>query len=557
MALDKGELNLARNKTKVNYKNYGNFPDMDTVKEIVLYGAEKGGTKRHLFYNDFSGKVQEKKFNETFHDVLGLGQYFYDLGMKDKKIAILSENSYYWAMMYYACACSRVIAVPLDPKLTDADLTELMVRSGCSAIIYTKEFASAVKMMQETEGVELTEYVKFEDFDELVKKGHESLYAGNKSFLSEEVKPDDVAFIVYTSGTTGKSKGVMLTHKNVASNAIATCRAMTASHTIAFLPFHHTLSWASALIASPLLSEWGYICKSLKDIQKDMVDYHPQHFSAVPLAVETIYKKIWYTAKKTGRDEILKKGLKISNLLMKFGIDVRRKLFKEVIDNLGGELEMIICGGAYLDMKYEKGLYDMGIQVVNGYGITECSPVVTCNRLDDFRFGSAGKALDCNEIKINDPDEDGVGEVYVRGTNVMKGYYDDPEATAEAFDGEWFKTGDYGYIDKDGFLFFRGRKKNLIVLSNGKNVSPEELEDKLSGIEYVKEVVVYEEDGAITAEFWLDTVEQPDAKEQIKKDVREFNKSMPVFKQVTKIKTRDTEFPKTTTLKIKRNYKKK
>ncbi len=544
-------------KTKVNYKNYGTFPDMDTLKEIVIYGAEHGKDKKNFMFNNFEGKVETKSFNQSFYDSTGLGQYFYDLGMKGKKLAILSENSYYWIAAYYASAMSDMIGVPLDPKLTDADLTDLMVRSGCSAIIYTKDFASAIKMMQNTEGVQLTEYIKFEDFYDIVKKGHDSLDAGNKSFLEEEVKPDDVAFIVYTSGTTGKSKGVMLTHKNVASNSIATCRAMTASHTIAFLPFHHTLSWASALVVCQLLSEWGYICKSLKDIQKDLVDYHPQHFSAVPLAVETIYKKIWYTAKKSGRDEILKKGIKISNFLMKFGIDVRKKLFKEVIENLGGELEMIICGGAYLDTKYEKGLYEMGIQVVNGYGITECSPVVTCNRLDNFKFGSAGIPLDCNEIKIHDPDEDGVGEVYVRGTNVMKGYYNDPEATAEAFDGEWFKTGDYGYIDKDGFLFFRGRKKNLIVLSNGKNVSPEELEDKLSGIDYVKEVVVYEENGAITAEFFLDTVAEPEAKEKIKADVREFNKSMPVFKQVSKVKTRDTEFPKTTTLKIKRNYNKK
>ncbi len=544
-------------KTKVNYKSYGSFPDMDTVKEIVLYGAKNGGDKKQLVFNNFDGEVETKTFNDTFYDATGIGQYLYERGMKGEKLAILSENSYYWVAVYYASAMSDMIGVPLDPKLTDSDLTELMVRSGCSAIIYTKEFESAVKMMKETDGVQLKEYIKFEDFDNVVEEGHKALNAGNKSFLEEEVKADDVAFIVYTSGTTGKSKGVMLTHKNVASNAISTCRAMTASHTIAFLPFHHTLSWASALIASLLLSEWGYICKSLKDIQKDMVEYHPQHLSAVPLAVETIYKKIWYTAKKSGRDEILKKGIKISNFLRKFGIDIRRKLFSEVIENLGGELEMIICGGAYLDMKYEKGLYDMGVQVVNGYGITECSPVVTCNRLDNFKFGSAGIPLDCNEIKINDPDEEGVGEVYVRGTNVMKGYYDDPEATAEAFDGEWFKTGDYGYIDSDGFLFFRGRKKNLIVLSNGKNVSPEELEDKLSGIEYVKEVVVYEENGAITGEFFLDTVAEPNAKDKIKVDVREFNKSMPVFKQVSKVKTRDTEFPKTTTLKIKRNYNKK
>ncbi len=548
---------MAKIKTKVSYTNYGNFPDMDTLKEIVLYGVKNGGNKRHLVYNNFAGEVKEKSFSESFHDAVGIGQYLYDCGMAGKKVAILSENSYYWAACYYACGMSRLVCVPLDAKLTDDDLTELMERSACSAIIYTQDFASAIKMMQASDKVVITEYIKMEDFDEIVKKGHESLDAGNKSFLEEEVKGDDLAFIVYTSGTTGKSKGVMLSHKNVCSDAIATCRAMTASHTIAFLPFNHTFSWASALIACQLLSEWGYICKGLKDIQKDIATWHPQHFSAVPLAVETIYKRIWFTAKKQGKEEILKKGLKISNFLMKFGIDVRKKLFKEVLENLGGELEMIICGGAYLDTTYEKGLYDLGIQVVNGYGITECSPVVTVNRLDDFRFGSAGKVLDCNEIKIHEPDEEGIGEVYIRGTNVMMGYYDEPEATADAFDDGWFKSGDYGYIDKDGFLFLRGRKKNLIVLSNGKNVSPEEIEEKLMKIGYIKEVLVYEENGAITAEFFLDTVEKPDAKEQIKKDVREFNKQMPAFKQVSKVKTRDTEFPKTTTLKIKRNYNNK
>lgn len=238
---------------------------------------------------------------------------------------------------------------------------------------------------------------------------------------------------------------------------------------------------------------------------------------------------------------------------MKIGIDVRRKLFKEILDNLGGDLEMIICGGASLDTKYEKGLYELGIQIINGYGATECSPIITCNRLSNYKLGSAGYALECNDIMIKDPDEDGIGEVYARGSNVMMGYYDEPEATAEAFDGDWFKTGDYGYMDKDGFLFLRGRKKNLIVLSNGKNVSPEEIEDKLLTVDYIKEVVVYEENGAITAEFFLDENE-PDAKDRLKKDVRAINMQLPTYKQVTKTKIRDTEFPKTTTLKIKRKY---
>lgn len=539
-------------KTKVNYKKYGAFPDMDTVKEIILYGAKNGKDKKQIVFTNFDNKIETKTFNQTFYDTVGLGQYLYKKGMRGKKVAILAENSYYWVISYFSIATGKITAVPLDPKLTDEELTDIMVRSQCEGIIYTNDFKSAIDMMKADENTTLTEYICLNDFYALVAEGHEDLDNGAFDYLTDDVKGDDLGFIVYTSGTTGRSKGVMLTQKNVASDGIATCRAMTASQAIAFLPFHHTLSWASALLASPLLIEWGYICKSLKNLPDDIKTYSPQNFTAVPMAVETIYKKIWYTAKKEGKDKKLETGLKISNALMRVGIDVRRKLFKEVIDNLGGELEVIICGGAYLDVKYEKGLYDLGIQVINGYGATECSPTVTCNRLDDFKFGSAGKPLDCNEVKIHNPDEDGVGEVYVRGSNVMIGYYNDPEATAETFDDGWYRTGDFGYFDEDGFLFFRGRKNNLIVLSNGKNVSPEELEDKFAAVDIVKEVVVYEEDGKITGEFFLDyTV--PDAEAQLKNYVRELNKRTPAFKQIQKIKFRDTEFPKTTTLKILRN----
>ena len=542
-------------KSKVKYKKYGNIPDMNTVKEIVLRGAKLGQDKKQYVFKNLEGNTQTKTFNEVFYDATGLGQHLYTLGMRGKKVAILSDNSYYWIAAFYAIVTGKITAIPLDPKLPKEDLTDLMVRSGCNAIIYTEDFAPAIEMMKNNPEVVLTEYLKIEDFDEIVRMGHNELDGGAENYLDDTVTGDDLGFIVYTSGTTGKSKGVMLSQKNVASNAIATCRAMTGGQTVAFLPFNHTLSWASALFASPLLSEWGYLCDSLRNLQKDMVEYHPQHITAVPLAVETIYKRIWFTAKKEGKEEKLKTGLKISKFLMKFGIDVRRKLFKEVIDNLGGNLEMIICGGAFLDPKYENGLFDLGIQVINGYGTTECSPIITCNRLSNFKFGSAGYALECNDVMIKDPDDEGVGEVYAKGTNVMQGYYNDPEATAEAFDGEWYKTGDYGYMDEDGFLYLRGRKKNLIVLSNGKNVSPEELEDKLMSIDYIKEVVVYEENGAITAEFFLDTVTYPDAESRIKGDVRALNKTMPAFKQISKIKTRDKEFPKTTTLKIKRKYK--
>lgn len=533
------------------------FPDMNTVKDIVLFGGKTGGNKRQYSFYNFEGEVETKTFAQVNYDLTGLGQYLYKLGLRGKKVAILSENSYYWVACYYSVITGKMTAVPLDPKLPDADIVDIMVRSGCNAVYYSSDFVSTVELMKKTEGVAVEHYIKIEDFYSLIEEGHNELKNGAENYLDDEVLPSDLAFIVYTSGTTGKSKGVMLSQENVASDCVASCRVMVGGPAIGFLPLHHAFSWVSALFSGNLLTEWGFICRSLKDIQKDLQTYHPQNFSAVPLAVETIYKKIWFTAKKEGREELLKKGLKISNFLMKLGIDRRRKIFSQVIDGLGGNLELIVCGGAYLDEKYEKGMAEFGIQIINGYGITECSPAVTCNRLDNYKPGSVGLPLPCNEIKIKDPDEDGIGEICVRGKNVMMGYYNEPEATAEVFDGDWFLTGDYGYIDEDGFLFYRGRKKNLIVLSNGKNVSPEEIEDKLSTIDYVKEVVVDDEDGFITAEFFLNTVDTPDAKERIRSDVNAINRKMPKYKQVTRVKTRDTEFPKTTTLKILRNYKNK
>ena len=543
-------------KTKVSYRTYAQIPDLQTVKEIVLYGAEHGADKKQYMFQNFAGEVETKTFRQVFHDVHGLGQLLYSKGLRGKKVAILSHNSYYWIAAYYSIITGKMTAIPLDPKLGDEDLTELMERSGCDAIYYSGAFEPAVAMMRADENVRITDYIPLDDFDALVQQGHALLDDGAEDYIDDEVLPGDLAFIVYTSGTTGKSKGVMLSQNNVASNAIAAVRVMTGGHAIGFLPLNHTFSWVGALFTGCLLTNWGYICPSIKDIQHDLVTYKPQNFSAVPLVVETIYERIWRTAQKSGKEAVLQKGLRISRALRKVGIDVRRKLFRQIIDNLGGNLEMIVCGGAYMDEKYERGMYDFGIQIINGYGITECSPAVTCNRLDNFRFGSLGLPLPCNEVMIHEPDADGVGEIYVRGTNVMLGYYDDPEATAEAFDGNWFKTGDYGSMDEDGFLYYRGRKKNLIVLSNGKNVSPEELEDKLSTIPYVLEVLVYAEDNRITAEFFLNTADYPDAAQQLHADVDALNRKLPMFKQIGRIKIRDEEFPKTTTLKIIRNYDK-
>lgn len=532
------------------------IPEYRTIREIVVKGTAAGGNKKQFMFLDKNKEMQEINYNQTWKLISTLGTYFFSKGLKKgAKIALISENVIEWAFAYYAILVGGNVCVPMDAKLPNEDLEDQLVRCGCDALIYSDKFADLAESVKGNSAITIKEYFPMDKFEEYYAAGEALIANGDDSFDKVEIKPDDLACICYTSGTTGKSKGVMLTHRNIASDCTSSCRVLTGRHAIAFLPLHHTLSWVSALYATYIVVEWGYLCDSLKDIQKDIVNIKPYNFTGVPLVVETIYDKIWKTARKMGKEELLKKGLKISNFLMKFGIDIRRKIFGMVIDNLGGNLDMIICGGAYLDPKYEKGLYDLGIDVFNGYGLTECSPVITCNHPGKFKFGSVGTPLDCCEIKIHEPDEDGVGEVYVRGDNVMVGYYGEPEATAQAFDGDWFKTGDYGRIDKDGFLFMVGRKKNLIVLSNGKNVSPEELEEKLmTAIPYIKEVLVYEEDRRIVGEFFLNEEDYPDAKKTLKADVNEFNARMPIFKRINTVRTRDDEFPKTTTLKIVRKY---
>ena len=527
-----------------------------TLKEIIVYGTKKGQDKRQFIYLNDKKEPEECTFNSTWQQILALGTYMYSQGLDGKKkIAILSENSYQWIVSFYSILVGGNIAVPMDIKLSVEDIVSQLVRGECDGIVYSKKcekFADAVKEDPESK---VSVFMCIEDYPEYKAQGKAIYDGGNHTFEDAPVEAEDLACIVYTSGTTGLSKGVMLKHRNVTADVVASCSIQTGRQAIGFLPLNHTFCWVGALFSGYLLAEWGYICDSLKDIQKDIQTYHPHNFSAVPLVVTTIYDKIWKTAKRTGQDKKLEIGLKISKTLMKLGVDKRRKIFSKIIDNLGGELEFIICGGANLDPKYEQGMYDFGIQILNGYGMTECSPAVTVNTPYDFKFGSCGRAIPCCEIKIVDPDEFGVGELYVKGDNVMAGYYNDPQATAEAFDGEWLKTGDYCRIDDEGFLFYVGRKKNLIVLTNGKNVSPEEIEDKLICIDYVTEVLVYQEDDRITAEFFLNEEEYPDARERLKDDVRRVNDSMPVFKRVTVTKIRDEEFPKTTTMKIERkNY---
>ena len=535
---------------------YDDFPLYKTIKEMVLDGAKRGGDKREFLFEDEDGTLQERSFFQTHEDEMRLGSYIYEKGLRaPMKIAILSENSYMWNVIFYTIAAGGYVVVPMDVRLEGPEIVGQLENCDCDALFYSEQNKEKAEAVRTSPGCTVRYFFPIAEIETMLTEGEALREKNEKDYLSYEVRPEDLFTIVYTSGTTGKTKGVMLSNKNILTDMHSSMRVLTGGHAIAFLPLNHTYSWITGLFAGLERIEWGFICTNLRHIYKDIQNYHPHQFAAVPLVVELIYSRIISSAKRKGNYDALMSGIEMSKNFLLCGFDSRKEFFSEIHDNLGGELEYILCGGAYLNPKIEEFMNDIGIPVITGYGLTECSPCVTCSRRDNYRIGSMGLPLDCNEVVIHDPDENGVGEIWVRGDNVMMGYYNDPEATASVFTDDWFMTGDYGRFDEDGFLYFVGRKKNLIILSNGKNVAPEELEAELSAIETVKEVLVYEEKGRIVGEFWLDTDKYPDAKETIRDEVDKVNARMAEFKQITVVRTRDEEFPKTTTLKIirKRN----
>jgi long-chain acyl-CoA synthetase len=405
---------------------------------------------------------------------------------------------------------------------------------------------------------------KMKSYKALLQEGQRLITQGDNSFINNEIDSRKLAAIIYTSGTTGVGKGVMLSHQNIAANTVAALNNVKVYDvSVLVLPLHHTFGFVAGVLCMLHVGTKICINSSLKNVSKDMGFYKPTHLFLVPLFVEKMYKKIWITAQRNGKAGLLRKLIKISNALLKLGIDLRRKFFKTVLDGFGGELKIIVCGGAPLDPRYVKGLRDFGINVLNGYGITECSPIVSVNRNDYYKDGSIGQVLPCCEVKIDKLHNSYEGEILVKGQNVMLGYYNNTGLTEEVMEEKWFRTGDIGKVDKDGFLFITGRKKNLIILSNGKNIYPEELEMLVLNIPYVKEVVVYsEKDGVrrettITAEVFLDNeyIEIENIKnpgKQLNDDISVINKAIPYYKNIRRIKIRHTEFNKTTTKKIKR-----
>ena len=523
------------------------FPEVKTIRELIEYGKNKGKNKNCLF----KGKDNDEplSFNCVYDLVKDLGTYLLSINNKKSNLAIIGENSTEWILSCLSIMCSGNVAIPLDRDLSDEELLAMISKCECTTIFYSDKCCDLIDKLAKTSNKIKT--INLKDVYDLADEGRKLIENGNCIYDVQIPQPDDLASIIFTSGTSGDKKGVMLTQRNLASDALYACKNVNASNTLILLPLHHSFIWSAAMLPMFLYVVEAHVSSNMRRIVKDLQRFKPQNISAVPMMVEMLYSSIWNTARKNNQSGKLRNGLMLSRILMKLGIDKRREIFADIHNQFGGNLELIICGGAALDPEIQKGLYDLGIDVVCGYGITECSPIVAVEHNNEHRYGSVGKPLGCNEVRIADEDDKGIGEILVKGANVMKGYYKDQESTNESFDGEWFKTGDFGRIDKNGFLFVTGRKKNLIVLSNGENVSPEELEQKLMRIPYVKEVAVYESDRMITAEFYLDeTVE--DAEIRLKEDVNKFNKTIPTYKNIARYKVRDIPFEKTTTMKIKK-----
>lgn len=531
-----------------NYKdNYTDF--VADLKEMVEL-AENKFSERNAFCFERDGEEKAITFSQFANDIRALGTYFYSLGIKNSKIALIGENSYEWIVTYFAAVNGSNVIVPLDKELAYGEAINLIKNSESCALVYSDLKKNIAEECHNDEELKVEHYINMKDFADILEKGYELIDAGDNSFVDEKIDREKMCAIIYTSGTTGNPKGVMLSHKNLASDVVFSIRNLDVPlDTVVVLPLNHTMGAMAGVLCQIHLGSCVYINNNLKSVLKDINKGRPRHMSVVPLFIETFYKNIWRNVEKQGKTKLLKSMIKVSNALRKVGIDLRRVFFKSVLDAFGGRLEMLISGGAPIDDLYMDGFDALGIQLINGYGITECSPIVATNRTKFYRSGSVGVAVPGVEVKIIDKTESGEGEICVKGDTVMMGYYKNPEATEEAFVDGWFKTGDIGYIDDDGFIYITGRKKNMILLANGKNVYPEEIETLVLRIEGVNEAMVYGANTHIAVEIYAEDASMQDV---IRKEIDKINETLPTFKRLREIVFRDEEFEKTTTKKIKR-----
>lgn len=556
------------------------FTEFTDLKDMLKKSEEKFGDRpAYVYKTEEPDKFKEITYKEFIDDINSLGTDLINMGLKDKRIAIISDNRYEWGMAYLAVVEGTGVVVPLDKSLPDNEIESLIIRSEVEAIFYSNKYDNIMNKIKEQGNTNVKFFISM-DLDkkendiysqkELIKKGSELIKEGNREFLDSKIDAEAMGIMLFTSGTTAVSKAVMLSHKNICANLMdiaAVIKVDENDRFLSFLPLHHTFECTVGFLYPISKGCSIAFCEGIRHIADNIKEYKITVMISVPILFETMYKKVIKGIEKKGKLDTVKKGIKISQFLLKFGIDIRRKLFKEIHDNLGGKVGLFVAGGAALDPETEKGFNELGVRTYQGYGLTESSPVIAAEDDKYRRLGSIGKAFPSLEAKIVEPNEEGIGELVAKGPSIMLGYYNNEEATKETIDKEgWLHTGDLAKIDKDGYIFISGRKKFVIVLKNGKNVYPEELETLINKIEGITESFVYgkpEEDGdyKICAKIVYDketigdiygTTDENELKEIIWKEVKKVNKTMPAYKYIREISITDKELIKTTTQKIKR-----
>ena len=549
------------------------------LKDMLNKSGEKYGDRpAYIYKTDEPGKFNEITHKEFRDDINNFGTALINLGLKDKRIAVISENRYEWGVAYLATATGVGIIVPLDKALPDNEIESLMIRSEIEAIVYSSKYDKIMNEIKDKKNTNVKFFISM-DLDkkendiysqkELMEKGKELIESGNTEFLNAEIDNETMGIMLFTSGTTAMSKAVMLSHKNICSNLMditSVIKLTDKDRLLSFLPLHHTFECTVGFLYPISIGASIAFCEGIRHIADNVKEFQITAMISVPILYETIYKRIIKGIEKKGKLDDVKKGIKISKFFLKFGIDIRRKVFKEIHENLGGKARLFVAGGAALDPEAEEGFNNFGIKMLQGYGLTESSPVIAAEDDKYQKLGSIGKAFPSLEVKIDEPDEEGIGELLARGPSIMLGYYNNEEATKETLEDGWLHTGDLAKIDDEGYIFISGRKKFVIVLKNGKNIYPEELETLVNKIEGVKESFVYgkpEDDGdyKICCKIVYDkdlvkshykVSDEQEIKEAIWQEVKKVNKTMPAYKYIREIIVTEKELIKTTTQKIKR-----
>ena len=543
-------------------------------------GEVYGDRPAYIFKTEEKGKFRTITHKEFRENINALGTTLIQMGLKDKRIALISENRYEWELSYLAVAAGVGVIVPLDKALPDNELESLILRSQVEAIIYSSKYDAIMKTLREKKNTNLKYFISM-DLEEntqgiyaekaLVEKGKKLLADGNKTYIDAKIDAEKMGIMLFTSGTTAMSKAVMLSHKNLVTNVMDIIQRFDLTDEdrfLSFLPLHHVFECTVGFLYPISIGGSIAFCEGVKHMAENIKEFEITAMISVPAVFDIIYRKVMKTIEKKGKLANLEKGKKVSQFLLKMKIDLRKQLFKEVHESLGPKLKLVVTGGAALDPETEKGFNDLGFDVEQGYGLTETAPVIAAETPKCRRLGSIGKKFPSVEVKIDDPDEAGIGELMAKGPSIMLGYYENEEATKSALESDgWFHTGDLARIDKDGFIYISGRKKSVIVLNNGKNVFPEEIETLLNKVEGIKETFVFEKkeddgDVKVCVEIVYDkelikelyNIEgEENIKEFLWDKVKEVNKLMPKYKYVREMVITEEPLIKTTTLKIKRH----